>query len=121
MVLLKSPAFKVAGSGQFELITPLVYQYGDEAIVVPAGFHTDFASIPRLVHPLIPVNGRHRLPAILHDFLYSAGIYSRKQSDIIFLRFMKEQGVRYTRRYAMYNALRMFGWLAWNGHRKNDI
>jgi len=38
-------------------------------ITVPAGYRTDFASIPRLVWPLLPPVGRGGKAAIIHDWL----------------------------------------------------
>ena len=55
----------------FILIEPLVY-YSDLVgceIVVPTGYSTNFASIPRLFQNIIQVNGKHRRPAAVHDYL----------------------------------------------------
>ena len=80
----------------------------------PAGWETDLASIPRLVRWIIPVNGKHRLAAILHDRLYefyvNNGLMSRKDADEYFLCEMKALGVKRVKRYAMYYAVRAFGW-----------
>jgi hypothetical protein len=56
---------------KFILLVPLVY-YSDllqGEIVVPTGYKTDFASIPRIFQNVIQVNGRHRRPAVIHDYL----------------------------------------------------
>ena len=42
-------------------------------IVFPKGFVTDFASIPRLLHPMILPDGALYLGAIPHDFGYQHG------------------------------------------------
>jgi len=39
-------------------------------ITVPAGFDTDYASIPRIFWPIYPPDGEYAPAAILHDFLY---------------------------------------------------
>lgn len=43
---------------------------GESVILVPAGFVTDFASIPWGVRNLFPPNGPWARPAIIHDLLY---------------------------------------------------
>lgn len=88
-----------------------------ESIVVPAGFITDFASIPRIVQLFLP-NSIGRRAAIVHDYLYrSRGIknkFTRKQSDQIFLDALEVLGVRKTRRYLLYFGVRIGGWLPWS-------
>jgi hypothetical protein len=55
------------------LVDELVYQGRWERFVVPAGFRTDFASVPRVVTWLVPRFGAYTLAAILHDWLCSEG------------------------------------------------
>ena len=43
------------------------------AVVVPAGYVTDFASIPRAVHFIISPFGKHAEAAVIHDWLYALG------------------------------------------------
>ncbi len=47
----------------------LVYVGKHEVFVVPAGFRTDLASVPRVFTWLIPRYGIYTLAAILHDYL----------------------------------------------------
>jgi hypothetical protein len=110
-----------------QLLEPLEYRVGsadsEERITVPAGFETDFASVPRIFHSFIPPLGKHGRPAIIHDFLYSTegrgpGItrrepYSRKEADDIFLEAMKVVGVPRLRRSLMYRAVRLGGGSGW--------
>jgi len=85
---------------------------------VPTGFVTDFASIPRITHPIIPKLGRYNRPAILHDYLYASGDFPRRTADTIFLLAMKNVGVSAARRQIMYLAVRVGGWVPWNKYRK---
>lgn len=88
-----------------------------------AGFVTDLASIPRLFHSVIPKVSRHRRAAIPHDVLYYfAGRHplKRAECDKIFLEAMAEAGVRYTRRMAMYTAVRVGGWAPWSAALKRN-
>lgn len=97
----------------------LVYETDKgDMIRVPAGFNTDLASIPRALHAVIPLNGKHRKAAVVHDYLYVIQDRSRAEADNIFLEAMRTSGVRYTQRYVMYWGVRAGGWAPW-GKRKN--
>lgn len=95
------------------------FRYRD--IIVPAGFRTDFASVPRLVWNIIPPYGRHGKAAVVHDYLYSlrghlpnGQRYTRAECDSIFREAMDQLAVRWTRRQTMWLAVRAFGWRAWS-------
>lgn len=64
-----------AGRSVVQLCEPLEYHVGHadspEVITVPAGFETDFASIPWGLWNLFPPLGPWARPAIIHDFLYA--------------------------------------------------
>lgn len=116
MTFIDIPVLQVGDSGEWLLAHKLTYvTEAGEVIEVPAGFETDLASIPRAFHWLIPVNGKHRAAAIIHDYLYTIKDRSRSAADAIFLEAMKESGVRWTQRQAMYLAVRVGGWMAWGG------
>ena len=85
--------------------------YGDDGnpikVIVPTGFVTDLASIPRVFRFMIIKNGRHRPAAILHDYLCRLGLdFSRILADKIFLEAMKLRKVPRFRRRLMYWAVR---------------
>jgi len=106
---------------EWVVFQPLKYRTNaGRLIVVPAGFVTDLASIPRLLYAIFPVNGLHRAAAILHDYLYERKIYKRSICDKLFLEAMKSSGVSYATRTAMYIGVRIGGWLPWN-NRKNNV
>ena len=123
---------RIAGStSEWELIHDLVYQGNRDRFVVPAGFRTDFASIPRIFHSLIPKNGSHDAAAIVHDYLYqyqpfvpspaplrSMQRISRKDADRLFRRIMRELGTNCIRYNLMYLGVRIGGWIFWNRSRK---
>ena len=92
------------------LVDELVYQGRWERFVVPAGFRTDFASVPRPVTWLVPRFGAYTLAAILHDWLVTEGIRSgtvtARQADGIFRRVMRESGVPVLRRWLMWAGVR---------------
>jgi hypothetical protein len=82
----------------------------DEPFVVPAGFETDFASVPRAFTWLIPRYGRYTKAAILHDWLSqraAAGEIAWVDVDGIFRRTMRELRVPLLRRWLMWAAVRL--------------
>ena len=92
----------------FILEERLVYQ-SDLAglIIVPAGFETDLASIPRIFQSLVPKVDRHMLPAIVHDYLCRLPDFKRRMADRVFLEAMKLKEVNPVRRRLMYWAVRI--------------
>ena len=78
---------------------------------VDEGFTTDLASIPRWATPLVPKLGHHLQPAVFHDWCYENGVpgMKRVEADRIFLNGMLIQGVRKTRAWLMYGAVRVGG------------
>ena len=117
MVFRNDPILAPHDDGEWKLFADLNYETSaGQVLTIPHGFITDLASIPRVFHGLIPVNGKHRAAAIVHDYLYVTQIMSRAESDRIFLEAMEDLGVRWSQRWAMYSAVRIGGWLPW---RKN--
>lgn len=112
------------GDDEWTVVGKLVYRGKVDVFVVPDGFRTDFATVPRAVVWLIPRFGRYTLPAVLHDWLCTEGIRSgrvtSRQADGIFRRAMRELGVPVARRWLMWtgvrwaalrNPLRRRGWV----------
>ena len=102
------PALEIGRKGKWVLSGALIYQSDllKKEIVVPIGFETDLASIPRIFTPLIPKNGKHRAPAIVHDWLWRETFVLPSLADKIFLEAMKVANVSAWRRYTMYHAVR---------------
>jgi len=98
----------------WELTAPLVYETNaGDVFTVPAGFRTDFASIPRPLWAFAPPAGRWGLAAVLHDYAYRTGLVSREEADRLFLDAMADLKVRWVTRWAMYLAVRAAGWAAY--------
>lgn len=81
---------------------------------VPAGFVTDFASIPRLLWSIIghPA-GRYAQAAVLHDWLYATTAVSRAEADRIFGEAMQVLGVPSWQRWIMWCGVRLAGFVAY--------
>ena len=80
-------------------------------VTVPAGFNTDFASVPRIFWVVIPPAGSYSLAAIVHDYLYRAQPdgWTRKRADHCFKTIMAELGVPWWKRSVMFRAVRIGG------------
>ena len=92
-------------------------------ITVPAGFVTDFASIPRAVWWLMsPYDPTHGKAAVIHDYLYASQPCSRKEADQVFLEAMQVLGCGWCRRTVIYQSVRWFAGGAWKAHaERNEV
>lgn len=89
------------------------YKVNGLVITIPEGFETDLASVPKVFRNIVNSYGKNYTRAsIVHDWLYSKECdidITRKQADDIFLQIMKERGVNFIKRQAIYLAVRTFG------------
>ena len=77
-------------------------------ITVPAGFAWDGASIPRILHGILPTWGAHVGAALIHDYLYNTKPCTREQADRAFLELLIEDGVPAgTRATVLYRAVQV--------------
>lgn len=99
---------------------------GEEFVSVPAGFLTDFASIPRVLWPVLPPTGKYGKAAVIHDKLYQEAIIhtqggtrscNRGEADGILKEAMEVLGVGRMARWTIYAGVRSGGWLSWKRYR----
>ncbi|PWG61755.1 DUF1353 domain-containing protein [Spiribacter halobius] len=71
--------------------------------VVPAGFVTDGASIPRALWPIVghPM-GRYWPAAVVHDHLVRQPATPRSEADAVFRVLLRRLGVAWWRRAVLY-------------------
>jgi len=109
--------------GKRVLLADLRFYGNGSYVCIPAGFETDYASVPRLLWNILPPTGPWTYPSVLHDWLYAnAGIdwYDREEADNAFLEAMLAVGVGKLRAYVMWAGVRLGGWKPWNKYtRKN--
>lgn len=88
-----------------------------ERFVVPAGFTTDGASIPRPFRWICgdPMERPRVFAALLHDWLYTGGTsrLGRLESDRVYFAMLRHFGVSETRAFVEFLAVRAFGWSHW--------
>ena len=71
---------------------------GDTAII-PKGYWTDFASIPRILTIIFPKYGHHQVAFLIHDYLYNFKGYKTKKgverADIYVDRKFADKEMKY--------------------------
>lgn len=99
----------------------------DGLVVVPRGFVTDFASVPRVPGAYWLVGGRAKWEATIHDYLYRELHLGRKVADEVFLEAMRvkrrvvvngkeeERAQPAWVRGLMWGGVRAFGWWSYRG------
>lgn len=92
-----------------QLLEPLEASALGLTIVVPAGFESDAASVPRLFWRTFPPWGRYTPAAVVHDWLYVCRHDPRAEADAVFLELMAHLRVPWLQRRLMFRAVRLFG------------
>lgn len=88
--------------------------------VVPEGYITDGASVPRIFWPIFPHDGASFPSALIHDRDYShnPSNCTRKQADVEFLKNMEACGLGWLHRHTIYRAVRIGAGGTWRKYRK---
>lgn len=101
----------------WRVASPLVWDSGrNDRLIVPEGFETDLASIPRLLRnlPFLDPNGISRRPAVLHDWLYHFG-KDRLQADSVLRDALLFEGASRLVAQVFYAGVRLGGRSSWRG------
>ena len=101
------------GKGRWRLEKGFRYYIGclesTDYIDVPAGYITDFYSVPKPFQWLLPKAQHGNQSAVLHDFLCTEGKRRWKESADIFNEAMGVLNVKPWRRTLIYNAVLLYG------------
>lgn len=98
-------------AGRWRLLETLIFasDVAGQVIAVPAGFETDFASVPRLpLAYMATANTAHRA-AVVHDYLYTTAQVDRVTADKVFREAAEVSGVPGWRRALLYWGVRIGG------------
>jgi hypothetical protein len=122
-----------SGDGKhWTLIRPLHWTdpEKDWDLEVPAGFVTDFASVPRPLWSIFPPTGKYAPAAVLHDWLYFYGAVEvpvstyvevvpidRGYADSVLRRASADLGVSRLTRSMLWLGVRTGGFVAWKRYR----
>ena len=95
----------------WELVEALYYRSDllGRTIVVPPGFKTDLASVPRLPLVFWLTGDTSQAAAVVHDYLYDSREVSRKMADDILREASAVTGVPGWRRFLMWAGVRLGG------------
>ena len=118
------------GTRQWVVAKDFHYTIYGEDYVIPKGFQFDGASIPKFLHTWLSPTGVLLMGGLIHDYGYkyetllrkgkktTIGIKDQKWMDQTFRDINIEQNGFHLLNYLAYWALRLGGFVAWNGHRK---
>lgn len=105
---------EILDDGTMKLSEPFAFYESEDTskiVNVPAGFITDFASVPQIFQCFISPIGKHSKPAVLHDYLCAQahlGYNTRKYADKIFLESMEVKNVKFLTKWTLYLSVRLF-------------
>jgi hypothetical protein len=79
--------------------------------VVPTGFVTDYASVPRAPLTYLLFGGRGNSAAVVHDYLYQIHIpgVDKPRADLVFREALTALGYNAATCWTMYKAVDLFG------------
>lgn len=105
--------------------SPLLYESDilSKTVEVPAGFQTDFASVPRVPIAYMFFGDRAHREAVIHDYLYRidavpAATFS--EANNVFLEAMKVRGKSIFVQYAMYSGVCLGGYFSYHKLKVED-
>jgi hypothetical protein len=104
------------------LYTKEDYHFG-KGFIIPAGFSFDVASIPRACWSIIghPFMDEFRIGALEHDWIFITHCATFTYANILFLNRLKQRGVGWARRNAMYLAVSSVGIYYWNTEDRAEL
>ena len=96
--------------GRWELIDRLVYDSDRAGVIdVPAGFDTDYASVPRLPFMFWLLGDRGHAAAVVHDYLYRTAEATRTLADSVFYEALRADGEDMVSSFVMWLGVRAGG------------
>ena len=102
----------------------LVVGFADKLLIVPPGFESDGASVPRLFWRIVcpPVDPHAVRAGFVHDFIYRNHPkgWTRKDADTMFLGYLILDGMPVSRALLAYWGVRIGGGRAWKQEGKRE-
>lgn len=120
------------GTRTWEISKDYHFTIRGENYVIPKGFVFDGASVPKFLASWLSPVGVLLVGGLVHDYAYKYTVLlkkggkstspamTQKEADIIFRDINIEQNGFHLMNYLAYWALRLGGFVAWNGHRKRN-
>jgi hypothetical protein len=96
---------------RFRGLVVVVHTTEIEGVLIPRTFPSDGATIPRPLWPFVgsPFSPDSLEAAVVHDYLYSMALGTRKDADKLFHKMLRQGGVGRLRAGLMWLAVRLFG------------
>jgi len=95
------------------------YKGSKKKITIPEWFTFDWASLPRVFYIVwTPMATDTLIAALIHDFVYKQQKLTREECDELFNEVMLITWVRHLKRVIYYIWVRLWGWVAYNNHKK---
>jgi hypothetical protein len=102
----------------WELISPLIFYSAEltRSVVVPTGFVTDFASVPRWPFIYWFTGGTAEAPAVLHDYFYRTNTedITREGADSLLAEAMAAVGYWKVRTWLVWAGVRIGGYWSYD-------
>ena len=120
-VAVPHPVVRSFADGEnWVLMRPLSYDIpaAGQRGIIPQGFVTDFASIPRPLWAALPPYARYGPAAVVHDYLYWTQPCTREQADIALREAMRESRVCSVTRESIFRAVRIGGNGPWEANTR---
>lgn len=119
------------GVRHWEITKDFYFSLKGEEYVIPQGFEFDGASVPKFLAMWLSPTGVLLMGGLIHDYGYKYGTLlrsdrttigdkSQKWMDTLFRDICIQQNGFKLLNYLAYWALRLGGFVAWNGHRKHE-
>lgn len=107
----------------YTLVSPLIFDSDvlKQTLIVPSGFQTDLASIPRGLWNILPKSGRYDRAAVVHDFLYQTGGCTRAEADGVLKEAMQTLKVSGWQIAMIYLGVRIGGGGIWSRYRSTVV
>lgn len=102
-------------SGIWQLQVPLSFQsdLAGQTFTAPAGFKTDFCSVPRVPIAYTLLGDRARKSGTIHDWLYTTHVVDRETADKVLREMLPLDGVDEIEAEAFFAAVRIGGGSHW--------
>jgi hypothetical protein len=120
------------GTRTWEIAKDWHFSVNGEDYIVPKGFVFDGASVPKFLASWLSPVGILLIGGLVHDYIYkyrvlvkygkkqTTDVMNQKQADQLFRDINIEQNGFHFLNNLAYWALRIGGFVAWNGHRKRN-
>lgn len=120
----------LTGTRKWKVEQDFHYKLREKEFKIPAGFEFDGASVPKFLATFLSPVGVLLMGGLIHDYGYKyatlmtkdgnhIGYHNQKYMDELFRDICIEVNGFYVLNYLAYYALRLAGFVAWNGHNKN--